>query len=609
MPEPEITEVAAPLTMRRRLRAMAKLAGLAWRADRAGAVLTVVFGIVGTSLVLRLIGVKALVEAAVDGDTRGAAIAVLVLAGFGAIDRINNNYGAQRRAIFQERTNLAVDRHLMDISAGLAGIEHHERPEFASQLELLRQQRELLSQIISVAYYMLESVLRLAVSVVILASIAAPLAFLPLFAIPGILATRAAWQIDGRTQERLVEFGRRSNQVYGLATTAGPAKEARVFGLRDWLPSLFAADYRHIRRTQVKSRALQLALDSVGRLFFGLGFVGALVLVASRAATGDATAGDVVVAFQVAGEVSTYLATTVQMIGFFGMVMVVAGRYLWLIDYAEREGGGHVGEPIPVPERLAEGIRLENVDFTYPGTDRAVLTGASLFLPAGSTVAVVGDNGAGKTTLVKLLCGFYQPTSGRIILDGVDLAEVDLGEWRKRMSAGFQDFVKFELLARESVGVGQLSELEDGPAIEAALHRAAADDVVPRLAEGLETQLGRSWTDGAELSGGQWQKLALGRAMMRSAPLLLILDEPTASLDPDTEHALYERYAGAARRVAESNGAITVLVSHRFSTVRMADLILVVNDGRIVESGSHAELMQQNGLYAELYNLQARAYA
>ena len=608
MPEEQKTEVA-PLTVRRRLRAMRKMAVLAWRADRAGAVLTVVFGIVATAAVARLLAVKALIEAAVDTDATGAAVAVLVLSALGAVDRINNNYGFQRRAIFQERTDLAVDRHLMEISGGLPGLEHHERPEFAAQLELLRQQRAMLSQIISASYFMFEALLRLAVAVVILASIAAPLALLPLFAVPGLITARAAWRIDARTDEELVEFVRRAGAVYTLATTPGPAKEARLFGLRNWLPTLFSADYRHVRRRQVKSAALQLALETGGRLFFGIGFVGALVLVASRAAAGQATAGDVVVAFQVAGEVSLYLATTVQMVGWFGMVLVVAGRYLWLTDYAEQATERPRTESIGVPDRLSEGIRVENVDFTYPGTDRSVLAGADLFLPAGSTVAVVGDNGAGKTTLVKLLCGFYLPTTGRITIDGIDLADLELAEWRKRMSAGFQDFVKFELVARESVGVGELAALDDVQTVADALHRAAADDVVPRLADGLETQLGRSWTDGAELSGGQWQKLALGRAMMRSAPLLLVLDEPTASLDPDAEHALFERYAGAARRVAEANGAITVLVSHRFSTVRMADLIVVVNDARIVESGSHEELIKQNGLYAELYNLQAKAYA
>ncbi|MBW3536437.1 MAG: ABC transporter ATP-binding protein/permease [Actinobacteria bacterium] len=601
--------VIAPLTLRRRLRALRKMAGIAWRADRAGVVLTVVFGLVASASIVRILAVKAIVEAAVDGDTRGAAIAVGILATFGAVDRINNNYGFQRRAILQERNDLAVDRHLMEMSAGLPGLEHHERPEFASQLELLRQERGMLSNIVSAVYFLFESFVRLIVSMVVLASVAAPLALLPLFAVPSIIAARAAWRIDARAKERLVETWRRAEHVYGLATTPGPAKEARLFGLREWLPRLFADDYRHGRRTWVGSRARQLGLETAGRVFFGLGFVAALVLVASRAAAGQATAGDVVVAFQVAGEVSFQLATTVNSLAWFGAVLVVAGRYLWLTDYAERTASATPSETVPVPEKLTDGIRVENVDFTYPGTDRPVLTGADLFLPAGSTVAVVGDNGAGKTTLVKLLCGFYEPTAGRITVDGVDIAEMELPEWRKRMSAGFQDFVKFELLARESVGVGELDALDDVKTVEDALHRAAADDVVPRLAEGLETQLGRSWTNGAELSGGQWQKLALGRAMMRSAPLLLVLDEPTASLDPDTEHALFERYAGAARRVAETNGAITVLVSHRFSTVRMADLIVVVNDGRIVESGSHQELVQQNGLYAELYNLQARAYA
>ena len=602
------TEEIPPLTLRRRLRALRGMAAIAWRADRAGVILTVVFGLVASASVVRILAVKAIVEAAVDGNARGAAIAVAVLAGFGAVDRINNNYGFQRRAILQERTDLAVDRHLMEIAAGLPGLEHHERPEFASQLEILRQQRGLLSNIVPAVYYMFESVVRLVASLLMLASIAPVLALLPLFAVPSIAAARIAWKIDARAQEKLVETWRRTEHIYGLATTPGPAKEARLFGLRQWLPQLLSDDYRYGRRVWVGSRARQLGLETAGRVFFGLGFVAALVLVASRAAAGEATAGDVVVAFQVAGEVSFQLATTVQSLAWFGMVLVVAGRYLWLTDYSETTLGRSRRDPAAVPERLTEGIRVEQVDFRYPGTEQPVLTGADLFLPAGSTVAIVGDNGAGKTTLVKLLCGFYRPTKGRITVDGVDLADVDLAEWRERMSAGFQDFVRFELVARESVGIGELAAIDDVATVDGALHRAAAEDVVPRLAEGLETQLGRSWTDGAELSGGQWQKLALGRAMMRAAPLLLVLDEPTASLDPDTEHALFERYAGAARRVADANGAITVLVSHRFSTVRMADLILVVNDGRIAESGPHSELIKQNGLYAELYNLQAKAY-
>ncbi len=258
---------------------------------------------------------------------------------------------------------------------------------------------------------------------------------------------------------------------------------------------------------------------------------------------------------------------------------------------------------------MAEGIRLAGIGFRYPGTDRTVLDGVDLLLPAGSTVAIVGENGAGKSTLVKLLCRFYEPSAGRVLVDGVDLRQIPLADWRGRIATGFQDFARFEFIARQTVGVGDLPNVDVEAAVEAALNRARALDVVGRLRDGLATQLGKSYADGTELSGGQWQKLALGRAMMRELPLLLILDEPTSALDAEAEHALFERYAEGARRVGQATGGITVLVSHRFSTVRMADLIIVVADGRVVEAGDHATLMRQRGLYAELYELQASAYA
>ena len=281
-------------------------------------------------------------------------------------------------------------------------------------------------------------------------------------------------------------------------------------------------------------------------------------------------------------QVNEQITGAAGMVAWLTNTLKTVGRYLWLVDYANAARSRRHGK-VPVPDRLVDGITFESVAFRYPLTDADGLTDVNLHIPAGATVAIVGDNGAGKTTLVKLLSRFYDPTAGRILVDGVDLADLAVDDWRMRMAGGYQDFARLELEAREGVGVGDLAQLADDHAIRAALERAGADSVESTLPNGLSTQLGKSFSDGVELSGGQWQKLALGRAMMRPAPLLLVLDEPTASLDAETEHVLFERYASAARRVARENGAITVLVSHRFSTVRMADMIVVVNNGRVVE--------------------------
>jgi ATP-binding cassette subfamily B protein len=302
-------------------------------------------------------------------------------------------------------------------------------------------------------------------------------------------------------------------------------------------------------------------------------------------------------------------------------------RLAWLEDYA---ASLTARADLPVPSRLAEGIRFQGVSFAYPGTDRLVLEDVDLLLPAGAVVAVVGENGAGKTTLVKLLSKFYEPTAGRILVDGVDLSRMPAEDWRTRLAGAYQDFFRFEFPARQSVGVGDLPRLDDAGAVSTAVTRAGADDVIDHLAAGLETQLGPTWPDGVEVSFGQWQKLALARGFMRDGPLLLVLDEPTAALDAETEHALFERYAAGARpsspgagegegddgRVGEGegeggragDGRITILVSHRFSTVRMADLIVVLDGARVAEVGSHEELLARGGQYAELYGIQASAY-
>jgi ATP-binding cassette, subfamily B, bacterial len=317
------------------------------------------------------------------------------------------------------------------------------------------------------------------------------------------------------------------------------------------------------------------------------------------------SAGEVLLVLAAGARLSAYIGATVGEIGFLrGFWMDGSRRLAWLEDYA---ASLMVSADQSVPPLLRRGISLEHVSFVYPGTSRLVLDDVSVFLPAGLVVAVVGENGAGKTTLVKLLTKMYEPTSGSILIDDTPLARMPAGEWRSRLAGAFQDFFRFELRARHTVGLGDVARLDDEPAVVRAIGRAGADDVVSRLPAGLETQLGPTWPDGVEVSFGQWQKLALARGFMRDRPLLLVLDEPTAALDAETEHALFERYAAAARS-DNADGRITVLVSHRFSTVRRADLIVVMDGARVVEVGAHDELMAKGGQYSELYGIQAAAY-
>src|SRR5438094_661978 len=313
--------------------------------------------------------------------------------------------------------------------------------------------------------------------------------------------------------------------------------------------------------------------------------------------------GAVLLVLAAGSRLSAYIGGTVGEIGFLRGIWLEGSRRLaWLEDYAAAQSRG---ADVPAPDRLGDGIRFEHVSFAYPGTERLVLDDVDLRLAPGSVVAIVGENGAGKTTLVKLLCRLYQPTKGRILVDGAELARMPPATWRSRLAGAFQDFFRFAFRVRHTVGVGDLPRLDDRPAVAAAVERGGARDVVRQLAAGLETQLGSTWPEGVELSFGQWQKLALARGFMRERPLVLVLDEPTAALDAETEHALFERYAAAARR---SDDRITILVSHRFSTVRMADFIVVLRGSRLIESGTHEALMTKGGHYAELYRIQAAAY-
>jgi ATP-binding cassette subfamily B protein len=527
-----------------------------------------------------------------------------------------------------ERAGMVMQRRLGELAAAIPTIEHFERPDYLKEVDLVRRDSGWLADAFTAMVHHASAIAQLALTVGLLAALHPLLVLLPLFGIPSLVASGQVQRVRQRTNEAVVEGRKLERHLQDLTWSGWPAKELRIFGLADELVRRHERVREATDRVEDRAGLKAVVVTTAGWLAFAVGFVGAIAFVVGEAVAGRATTGDVVLALALAGQMNARVASLANTVTWAAHGLAVAGRYLWLTEYAERAARRELG-PAPVPDRLQEGITLEDVSFVYPGTERRggppVLANVSLHLPAGSTVAVVGENGAGKTTLVKLLCRLYDPSPplgsappprlpgaarprGRILVDGIDLRRLDPGEWRARTSAGFQDFARFMFLVRESVGVGEMTQVEDATAVAAALKRAHAGDVVAGLPRGLETQLGRYFLDGIGLSDGQWQKLALGRAMMRPTPLLLVLDEPTAALDAPSEHALFERYAGAARRAAAANGGITVLVSHRFSTVRMADLIVVMEAGRVVAVGSHGDLMAQGGLYAELYELQARAY-
>jgi len=512
----------------------------------------------------------------------------------------------QRR--FRDRVAVALESHVAGLQASVATVAHHERPEYVDRLSMLRDQVFVLDHMYASLFSTCGWILRLGVTVALLVSIHPALALLVVFALPTVFTS--AWRpgVERAVQERAAAANRLARHLFNTATTAPPGKEVRVTRIGERLTRQRREAWERWYRPVAGARWSTAGWQTLAWAIFGAGYVGAVVFVASVL---KATPGQVLLVLAAGSRLSAYIGATVGEIGFLrGFWLDGSRRMAWLEDYAasfiERAD-------TPAPERLVEGIRFEHVSFAYPGTERRVLEDVNLELKPGAVVAIVGENGAGKSTLVKLLCRMYEPDQGRILIDGIDLARIRADEWRVRLAGAFQDFFRFEFQARHTVGVGDVARLDDGPAVLAAVTRAGADDVVEHLASGLETQLGATWPQGVEVSFGQWQKLALARGFMRDQPLMIVLDEPTAALDAETEHALFERYAAIARggradQDRPSNGRITILVSHRFSTVRMADLIVVLDGARVAEVGTHEELMAKGGQYAELYGIQAAAY-
>jgi ATP-binding cassette subfamily B protein len=507
----------------------------------------------------------------------------------------------QRR--FRDRIAVALEAHVATLQASVATIEHHERPEYLDRLQVLRNQVFALDHLFMSVFATLGWIVRLVVTMLLLLTVSWWLIFLPLFAIPIVMTSTWRPGVERRVEEDASKHDRLARGLYTLGTTPPPAKELRVTRISSQLVTDRRTEWDEYYAPIARARWSTAGWHMLAWGIFGAGYVGAIVFVASGLSAG---AGSVVLVVTAGSRLSAYVGAAVGELGFMrGIWLDSSKRLTWLEDYAASKA--RTAEA-PVPMRLEHGITFENVSFAYPGTAHDALTDVNVELPAGAVIALVGENGAGKSTLVKLLADMYTPTSGRILIDGVDLARLSPTEWRERLAGAFQDFYRFELLAQAAVGVGDHPRIEERDAVEAAVGRAGARDVVDQLSAGLDTQLGPNWEGGVDVSFGQWQKLALSRGFMREDPLLLVLDEPTAALDAETEHSLFERFADAAHTTDQTNGRITILVSHRFSTVRMADLIVVLDGAHVVEVGTHDDLMQRNGQYADLYSIQAAAY-
>jgi ATP-binding cassette, subfamily B, bacterial len=591
------------------LRSCLAMFGMAWRHGKGRLVFSTLATVAsGAAWPLLALALKGAVNAAVAHDVH-SAVANGVLIGVGVIAVLMlQHFAYVPYTEIAERAQISLEAELMVLANGSARLEHHERPDYADNFQLLREEVGEIAPGFTGLFNTLGLLVSIGVTAVVLAGVSPWLLLLPFAAIPPLLAGERAQHVVDRGRKDSATATRQAWHLFRLATTAGPAKELRVLRLQDEVVRRHEKLWDQAGTTLAAAHERGALMIAAGQTVFAVAYVGAVLLAVREAVNGSGGVGNVVLVMTLAVQVNQQVSAGLQLLQQLQRMARTLTRLRWMREVVRDQDRGSAAAGAELPDVIGEGIRLDGVTFAYPGTERPTMAGVDLILPAGSTVAVVGENGAGKTTLVKLLCRFYDPTAGRITLDGVDIRCFELRQWRGRIAAGFQDFVRFELPARQTVGVGDLPRMDDEKAVLDALERAHAEDVVAKLADGLDSHLGKSYRDGSELSGGQWQKLALGRAMMRRNPLLVILDEPTSALDAEAEHSLFERYAANSRRLGRLTGAITILVSHRFSTVRMADLIVVMDHGRLVEAGSHDELMARAGVYADLYRLQAAAY-
>ncbi len=497
--------------------------------------------------------------------------------------------------LFTNATSVRLMEHAAELD-----LEDFEDPELQDKLDRARRQTmgrmNLMSQLLGQAQDMV-TVISFAAGLVAYAPWL--IALLALALVPAFLGESHFNTLGYSLNYSWTPERRQLDYLRQVGASVETAKEVKIFNLHRFLIDrykLLAGRFYQANRRLARKRALWgTVLAALGTL----GYYAAYAYIAWRTIRGDFSIGDLTFLS------GSFLRLRQLLEGLLTGFSQVAGQALYLDDlfsfFAIEPEIRSRPDALPVPRPIRQGFVFENVGFRYPDAERWAVRHLDFQLRAGEVIALVGENGAGKTTLVKLLARLYDPDEGRILLDGRDLRDYDLDDLRANMGVIFQDFVRYHLTAGENIGVGQVDAMPDTARIRDAAQRALADEVIDALPEGYGQLIGRRFKNGVDLSGGQWQKIAIARAYMRDAQVM-ILDEPTAALDARAEFEVFQRF----KELSEQRTA--VLISHRFSSVRMADRILVLADGRIEASGTHAELMAQGGRYAELFELQAAGY-
>lgn len=487
------------------------------------------------------------------------------------------------------RKALALDLHFFEDAA------------FYDKLQNARREADYRAlAIINTSFMLVQNTMTLASFAVILLAFS-PLIALILFGatIPSFLAQTRFSSLHFRLLTwRAPEF-RRMQYLEHLLTVDSSVKEIKLFGLGEPLLRRYEELFWKFYREDEALARRRSAISLVWGLFATTSYYGAYAWIVWRTISGSITLGDMTLYLtlfrQSQGTFQGLFDNTTRLFE-SGLFMNNLFGFLGLAPQMT-----NVAQPRRVPRPILHGIEFRNVSFRYPDREDWALRNVNLYIAPGEKLALVGANGAGKTTLIKLLTRLYDPSEGQILLDGVDLREYDLEDLRECIGVIFQDFVHYQATARENIGFGQINALDDEARVIFASERGGADEVIAELPENYDTMLGRWFEKGHELSGGQWQKMALGRAFMRDSEVL-ILDEPTAALDAEREYEIFQRF----RELTQ--GKIALLISHRFSTVRMADRIAVLENGQLTELGSHAELLARNGTYARLFLMQAEGY-